>query len=340
MADKLSPVCVTGASGFVGSYVVQELLGRGYEVRATVRDPEDRTKTAHLRAMGDVQLLRGDLLEPGSFDAAVEGCKAVVHVASTVQLTAKDPQREIVDVAVRGTRNVLESAQRAGSVRRVVQTSSVAAIIDPQKPEGHVFTECDWNESAGLSDSPYDVSKREAERAAVAFRDALPEDARFELTAIHPSFVLGPVLTKAHLKSSPSMIRTLLKRQYPACPNLSFAIVDVRDVAAAHAQALEVERPSPRHIVASESLFMPEIARILKQHFPDSRVPTAKMPDLFMYLAPFFDKRASFGFVRRNLGKKRLLSNELARTELGLEIRPAEPSIVDCARSILEAGWA
>jgi nucleoside-diphosphate-sugar epimerase len=340
MDGQRSPVCVTGASGFVGSFIVRELLERGYEVRATVRDPKDASKTAHLRAMGDVRLFAADLMTQGSFDEAVAGCRGVVHAASTVQLSAKDPQREIVDVAVQGTRNVLESVARAGTVTRVVQTSSVAAILDPARPEGHVFTEADWNESADLRHSPYDVSKREAERAAVAFRMGLPEGERFELTAVHPSFVLGPVLAKAHLKSSPSAIRTLLRRQYPACPNLSFAVVDVRDVAAAHAQALEVESPAPRYIVTSEPLFMPEMARILKKHFPDKPIPTRKMPDLVMYLAPLVDKRLSFGFVRRNLGKQRVLSNDRARRELGLTFRPAEESIVATAQTLLDAGWA
>jgi dihydroflavonol-4-reductase len=152
--------------------------------------------------------------------------------------------------------------------------------------------------------------------------------------------VLGPVLAKAHLKSSPSAIRTLLRRQYPACPNLAFAVVDVRDVAAAHAQALEVANPSPRHIVTSESIFMPDMARILKRHFPDKPIPTRRMPDLAMYLAPLVDKRISFGFVRRNLGKQRVLSNERTRRELGVTFRPAEESIVDTAHSIIDHGWA
>jgi nucleoside-diphosphate-sugar epimerase len=340
MAPVPSPVCVTGASGFVGSYVVQALLERGYQVRATVRDPEDAQKTAHLRAMGDVTLHAADLMQPGSFDGAFAECRAVIHVASTVQLSAKDPQREIVDVAVNGTRNVLEAVRRAGTVKRVVQTSSVAAIIDAARPQGHVFTEADWNESANLRENPYDLSKREAERAAVTFREALPESERFELTAVHPSFVLGPVLTKAHLKSSPSAVRTLLRRQYPACPNLAFAIVDVRDVADAHVRALEAENPGPRHIVTSESMFMPEMARILKRHFPDKPIPTRKMPDVAMYLAPLFDKRVSFGFIRRNLGKQRILSNERARQELRLTFRPAEESLIDTARSLIEHGWA
>lgn len=136
------------------------------------------------------------------------------------------------------------------------------------------------------------------------------------------------------------MIRTLLRRQYPACPQLSFAIVDVRDVAVAHAQALEVERPAPRYIVANKSLFMPEVARILKSHFPGKPIPTLTMPNFVMYAAPLVDKRLSFGFVRRNLGQKRVLSNELARTGLGLTFRPVEESITDCARSMIDAGWA
>lgn len=339
MTDRPSLVCVTGASGFIGSHVVQELLGRGYSVRAAVRDPADDAKTAHLRALGDVELVRAELLEQGSFDAALAGADYVVHAAASVQLTSKDPQREIVDPAVEGTKNVLRSAVEAGTVRRVVQTSSVAAIIDPTRPLGHTFDESDWNEAATVKDAPYDVSKRESERAAVAFLQGLPAEQRFELTAIHPAFVLGPVGAKVHLRSSPSLVRDLLRRTFPLCPSLAFGVVDVRDVASAHVDALEATEPGPRYVCSNESWWMIDIARVLAKHFPDRPVPTRRMPDPLMYLVSVFDKRLSVSFLRRNLGKRRELDNGRIRRELGVSFRPAEETIVDTARSLIDHGW-
>ena len=114
-------VCVTGASGFIGSHIVEHLLERGHAVRATVRDPENREKVAHLLDMaerhpGTLELHRGDLLEAGSFDAALDGAAALVHTAAVARFTARDPQREIVDPSIEGVNNVLSSVRKAGTV--------------------------------------------------------------------------------------------------------------------------------------------------------------------------------------------------------------------------------
>lgn len=338
MGDK-GLVCVTGASGYVGTFVVAELLARGYSVRGTVRDPKDEGKTRHLRALGDVTLVAADLMDEGSFDEAIAGCDGVIHTASVVVLNADDPQREIVDVAVKGTLNVLGSVLEAGTVKRVVQTSSVAAIIDGEAPITRPFTEMDWNESATVESAPYDVSKRDAERAAVAFRDALPEAERFELTAVHPVFVLGPVPAKGHLKTSPSLLRDVLSGKFPMAPNLAFGVVDVRDVAAAHVNALEVEAPAPRYLLTSESWTIPRIARYMRQVQPRSKAPRFRMPDPLMYVVAAFDKRVSRSFLKRNLGKQRILTNKRAREDLGVVFRPVEETLRDCAQSMVDEGW-
>ena len=173
-------VCVTGASGYVGTHVVKELLQRGYPVRAAVRDAQDKNKTAHLRALAGaderLELASADLLVPDSHDPVVQGCPLVCHAAASVRMTAKNPQRDIVDPAVQGTRHVLESVVRAGHARRVVLTSSVAAIEDHSSPQGHRFTEDQWNDSATLEGSPYPLAKTLSERAAWDLVEALPRD--------------------------------------------------------------------------------------------------------------------------------------------------------------------
>ena len=330
-------VCVTGASGYIGSHCVRELLERGYRVRGTVRSPSDEAKTGHLRRLGDVELVAADLSLPGSFDSAVADCEFVLHTASVVVLSAKDGQREIVDPSVNGTRNVIDACAKSSSVRRVVQTSSVAAILDSEIPISHRFTEADWNESATVKDLPYDVSKRQAERVARSMVDELPDGQRFELTAINPSFVLGPVMNRVHLRTSPSMIRTLLRRQYPATPNLALGIVDVREVATAHVNALEAERISPRYICHHETWSMPEIADALRAAYP--KVPKHRMPNWLMYLISPMDSRLNWGFLRRNLGKRRQMSNDLIKRELGVNFRPVHQTLHDCAQSLVEQGF-
>jgi dihydroflavonol-4-reductase len=335
--EKKMLVAVTGASGYVGSHIVRALLEHGHGVRAMVRDASDPARTDHLRALGDPELAEADLTRGGSFDDAAQGCDAVVHAASSTRLTARDPQREIVDVAVGATRNVLEGAARSSSVRRVVQTSSVAAVVDDTLPDSRVFTEDDWNESSTLEHDPYYLSKILAEREARRIGDR--NDA-FTLVSINPGYVLGPVLARIHLRSSPALVRQMLRGRVPGSPRISLPLVDVRDVAEAHVLALEAESPSSRYICNATTVWTHDIARILATHFPDRKISTRRIPDLMAWVGAFFSKQLSFHFLRTNLGRFRTISGERLTAELGLAYRPAEDTIVDCATSIVDGGWA
>ena len=337
-------VCVTGATGFIGSHVITTLLDRGYRVRGTVRDPKNTKATAHLaehakKVGGELELVAADLTEPGAFEQAVADCPYVCHVASSVRLTAPDPQRQIVDVAVDGTRNVLEAIAKAGCARRVVVTSSIAAIVDESKPADYVHRESDWNESATLQASPYPLSKKLAERAAWQLVEQLPEARRFALVTINPSMVFGPIFTKEHARSSPSVVRDLMIGTFPMVPRFSFGTVDVRDVALAHARALEDTNAEGRHILDCRSAWFIEIADVIRAAHPDlKKIPRREMPDALMYIAAMFDKRLTWAFLRNNLSIARKLDNSRSREKLGIEYRPIDQTIRDTAQSLVDMG--
>jgi nucleoside-diphosphate-sugar epimerase len=331
--------CVTGGSGFIGTHVVRELLERGYRVRATVRDPEDTKKCGHLRSLpfaGErLEVLRGDLMDSSSFDDAFVGCKQVYHTASPVYMTAKNPQEDIVDPAIAGTRNVMAAIERAGTVRRVGLTSSVAAVVSTGRRPEHTFTEEDWNDDATVKTNPYGLSKTLSERSAWAFRDALPEERRFGMVVVNPVYVLGPVYAPIHLRTSPSIVRDALVGTYPGNVPICFPIVDVRDVVETLIDGVENPKLNERYILHSESLWMYEMAEIVQRHFPELRIKTHKFPGILMYLAPLMDKRLSLAFVRTFLNRRDRLSNAKLKMDFGRELRSAEQSILDTCESML-----
>ena len=335
-------VCVTGASGYIGTHVARELLERGYRVRGVVRDVDDPAKTAHLRALPGaderLELAPADLLAEGSHDPVVKGCPLVCHTAASVRMTAKNPQRDIVDPAVKGTRFVLESVARAGDARRVVLTSSVAAMEDDSRPQGHRFTEDEWNESATLKIAPYPLGKTLSERAAWKMVEDLEGEQRFELITICPSFVLGPVLAEVHVRSSPTLIRDLMVRTFPACPQIKISAVDVREVAAAHVEALERPEASGRYILSKDAYWMQELGEMVARLFPDYPVPTGKLPNFVMYAAGLFDKRINWGFLRRFLNREVSFDGERVTRELGIQYRPMEQTLEDTCRSFIKLG--
>ncbi len=336
-------VCVTGATGFLGSYVVKELLARGFAVRAAVRDPSDRTKARHLLelegAAAGLTLVAGDLEKQGSFDAAVKGARFVIHTASAVVLAAKDPQREIVDVAVMGTKNVLASAIASPSVERVVLTSSVAAVAGDADNGRGSFDESDWNEGATVKNDPYATSKVQAERAAWS----IIRGSRVSMTAILPSLVLGPVMAEQHLRTSPAVLFEIMRGAWPGVPDLHFQIVDVRDVATAHVEAM-LKREAPERVIASaDAAGLRWMAGELRcafprEAYPQAKIPSFEMPDAVMYGVALFEKRLTFGFLRRNLGRAPRFDNRRL-LELGVTPRSVRETVLDTGRSVVQGGY-
>lgn len=337
-------VAVTGANGFIGSHLVAQLLDAGFAVRAIVRDPDNATKTAHLRAMdpgdGRLDFGRGDLLAPGSFDAAVQDCAAVVHTAAAVVFSADDPQRDIVDPSVLGTRNLLGACARAPTVRRVVHTSSMVAAYGWSTPESQTRSEADWNTSSTLANDPYGVAKVEAEKAALAAVAALPDDQRFRLVHLNPGMVWGPPLIKAHAKASPKLVRDMISRAQPGVPKLMLSVVDVRDVATAHLRALTHADPPPRCLIFAENAWMTDLMARIQSMWPALRMAPRPIPKPLVLVAAALDKTLSARQLWHLVGRRMQMDNTLSRTAYGMDYRPLDETLRATAAPMIEQGWA
>lgn len=338
--DMSTQVTVTGATGFVAGHVIAELLEHGYAVRATVRDLAATGKRTHLaeaarRIGGELEFARADLDGDDGWAAAVAGSAAVLHVASPFPSTPPDDERELIDTAVEGTLRVLRACAAAGTVRRVVLTSSIAAIAYGHA-EDALRTEADWTV---VERSPaYQKSKTLAERAAWDFVAKLPAGERFELVVVNPGMVLGPLLSAA-TSTSHEPVRRLLAGDVPGTPQVGWAPVDVRDLAVAHRLALETpEAAGNRYICAGEHLWMADIARILAEEYGPRgfRVPTRRLPDWLVRCVALFDKGVRLTVP--TLGRTESLSAGKAQRELGWTMRPVRETVLDTAESLLQHG--
>ncbi|MDQ8037407.1 MAG: NAD-dependent epimerase/dehydratase family protein, partial [Pedobacter sp.] len=236
MSISPTTVLVTGASGYIAGWIVKYLLEEGHTVHATVRDPAKASSVAHLQKMaagtpGTLRLFKADLLEAGSFDAAMQGCTVVMHTASPFVLSGfKDANEALVRPAVEGTRHVLEAAKRCASVRRVVLTSSIAAVMgDNADLAGReAFTEEDWNTTSSVEHNPYQYSKVAAEREAWKIQGT---QTQWDLVTINPGMVYGPALTPDSRSASIDTLRQLGDgRLLVGVPDLTYGVVDVREV--------------------------------------------------------------------------------------------------------------
>jgi dihydroflavonol-4-reductase len=331
-------VLVSGGSGFLGGWCIVELLGRGYEVRTTVRDlarePEVREAVGSQADAGaKLSVLAADLTRDDGWTEAVAGCDYVLHVASPFPpVQPKDPD-ELIVPAREGTLRVLEAALDAGA-KRVVVTSSVAAIAGGAKGPGPL-TEADWTDLDFAGLSPYVRSKTIAEQAAWALVDERGE--RERLATINPGAILGPLLSR-DASFSLQVIERLLKGT-PGAPRIGFSFVDVRDVAKLHVDAmLSPEAGGERFIAVAEFLWMAEVAAVLRRELGDEarKVPTRKVPDLLVRAMGLFDP--SIRTITNQLGKKLTYSNEKAKTTLGFSPRPLPESVGDSGRRMVELG--
>jgi dihydroflavonol-4-reductase len=331
-------VLVTGATGYIAQHCLLQLLQQGYRVRGTLRNPtrEAALREAlrqHVEADDRLELVVADLEVDTGWAEAARGCTHLLHTASPVMSSEPKDAGELIRPALEGTQRVLSAAVAAG-IRRIVLTSSVAAISSGHPPEKHNFTEADWSNEAG-SMGAYARSKTLAERAAWDFVRA---HAELELTTINPVYVIGPSLD-GHFSPSADIVRLQLQRAYPGVPRLGFPLVDVRDVASAHVAALNTPAAAGKRFICHTGfLWMKEIGQILNDEFASQgyRIPLFPIPDFAMRLMGLVD-----GTVRLQLpqlGKTIDYSTALTRQVLQWAPRPLRDSIIDTGRQLIASG--
>lgn len=342
--DHSKPILVTGATGYVAGRLVEKLLSEGHTVNAAVRDPENKEKTKYLDALasklpGSINYFKADLLHEGSYDEAMKGCQIVFHTASPFTRNVKDAQKDLVDPAKMGTRNVLASANRTDSVERVVVTSSCAAIYGDAKDTlampNQELTEEHWNTTSSLTHQPYSYSKVEAEKEAWKIAG---EQNRWDLVTVNPSFVLGPGINPYGTSESFTIMKQMGKGDLKmGAPNMNMACVDVRDLAIAHYKAGITPSAKGRYIASGENSSIPKLAKIIKDKYPQYAISNRVLPKWLIWLmAP------AIGMSRKevslNIGYPFKANNSKGINELGLTYRPLSETLTEFFNQLVEAG--
>jgi dihydroflavonol-4-reductase len=313
-------VLVSGATGFIAGHVIAQLLALGHQVVGTVRDVSDTAKSAHLHAMPGAEnllLVAADLNGADPFMGYAD-VDVIQHLASPYVVNVADPQRDLV-------------------VKRVVLTSSMAAVTD--EPGDGVLTEADWNEKSSLTRNPYYYSKTMAERAAWEFMAR--EKPGFDLVVINPFLVTGPSHTRA-INTSPQIFVDMLKGAYPAVLALTWGLVDVRDVAAAHVAAMNVAGAKGRYLCVSGNLSMAEVMAQMRAEGFTGKLPKLDLSGGFgtglMKLASYTQPKGTGSYLRSHLGRVPHYDAAKSRRELGLVYQPAAATLSDTLADLVKWG--
>ena len=340
-----TPITVTGATGYVAGHVVHQLLERGATVHATVRDPSNEKKVGHLKKMGEelpgtLKLFKADLLVDGDFAEAIAGNEIVIHTASPFLVgKIKDPQKTLIDPALKGTRNVLNTVNATDTVKRVVLTSSVVAIFGDTTEcaaKGGILTEEHWNETSSIDHAPYNYSKRLAEEEA--WKMCKAQD-RWNMVTINPGFVMGPSLTSRNDSASIDFLLSLINGKFAAgMMEFYTAWVDVRDVAFAHVEGAIREDAEGRHILSCEEIGVMEVVAGLREDVGSKlKLPKRQVPKFMGYL---FGPLLGFSWkhVARNIGIPLKMDNTRSIERLGVKYKPLRITMKDHVEQLIRDG--
>lgn len=341
-------VLVTGATGYVAGWLVKKLVEEGHTVHAAVRDPKNKKKTQHLDAIaektkGSIKYFKSDLLEEGSYKEAMKGCEIVFHTASPFSTAVKDPLKDLIEPAEKGTANVLNSATETSSVKRVVVTSSCAAIyndaIDCQNAPNGKLTEEIWNTTASIDYQPYSYSKTLAEKKA--WEIANQQD-QWDLVTINPSLVMGPPLNpKTTTSESFNILKQIGDGTFKmGAPKMGIGLVDVREVAEAHYQAAFVKEAHGRYITSAHNTNMVEMAQtLLPKYGKEYPIPkTAIKKWVLILFGPMLNKLLSRSFIKKNVNIEWKADNSKIKRELGIKFRPMQETMEESFQALIDAG--
>jgi len=338
----MSTVLVTGGSGFIGAHSIVQLLAAGHQVKTTVRNLKREGEVRALVKAGGadagdrLSFFAASLESDAGWKEATAGCDYILHVASPIPPGVPKHEDELIIPARDGALRVLKAARDAG-VKRVVMTSSMAAIAYGHKPQKEPFTENDWTDLNGRDVAAYPKSKTIAERAAWDF--VAKEGNGLELSVVNPVFVLGPVLG-ADYSPSIMVIQRLMDGAMPGCPKLYFAIVDVRDVADLHIRAMTNPAAKGERFTAAagDTMSMLDLGKVLRARLGDAakRVPTREIPNWVVRLVAMRDTAVKA--ILPELGQIKRVTNEKAKRVLGWQPRSNEEAIVSSAESLIRFG--
>mgnify|MGYP001179857185 FL=1 len=331
----MEKVLVTGGSGFIALHCIDQLLEKGFMVRTTIRsesrkDEINKAMDKYPNLDQNLEFHICDLLKDEGWEAAVDGCDYVLHVASPFILEVPSDENVLIKPAVDGTLRVLNACSKA-HVKKVVLTSSVAAVAYGHGVE-KTYDESDWSntgEDSGIT--PYAKSKTLAEKAAWNFVEELDTDKKFDFTVINPVGVFGPMLTR-DIGTSNSLVSRLINGELPACPATHMGYVDVRDVAKAHVFSMLNSSTNNKRIIVSESeMFFVDVGRILNEAgFKKS--PTKQMPNWLVKFLAIFIKELSG--VTKSLGRRVDTDKSLAKSLFDWQYISAKDSILDTANQL------
>lgn len=337
MSEKQSTqnttVLVTGISGFLGGHVALQLLQRGYRVRGTLRrmSTVPATMLRFQPFAENLSFAEADLDRDGGWPEAVSGCDYVIHTASPFPSGVVRDEAGLVQTAREGALRVLR-ASHEGKVQRVVLTSSIGAT---NHGSGRApFSEKDWTDVGSKRATPYYKSKTLAERAAWAFA----EEQGLSLAVINPGLILGPLMAN-DIGSSVGLIWKLMSGKFTRLPRYGCSVVDVRDVAQAHVQAMiEPAAAGHRFIVGGRVFSMKDLSLVLADSFPqfESQLPTAELPDWFVRILALVDADART--IVHELGRDLSVDTSKAKSILQWRPRSEEETIRDCGQSLIDRG--
>lgn len=337
MADR---VLVTGISGFIASHTAVKLLEKGYVVRGTVRNA---VKGADIAAKicaaanvpaDSIELVEADLTSDAGWEEAVQDCRYIQHIASPLPIEPPSDRESLVPEARAGAQRVLEHGFSAGA-ERIVMTSSIAAMVGQRGRGKHFkFGEKDWTDPEWKQQRAYPVSKTRAEISAWAYVEA--QGLKDRLTIVNPALVFGPDPFN-NGSASLQVIKALLTKEFPRSPQLAFPVVDVRDVAAIHVAAMTAENAGGRRLIAGkETLWFKEMANILREAYPNAKVPKGELPNMLLKFIAIFDERLKV--LLADLGVFHEADSAYVSAITQVIPRPAKEAVLATAESLIANG--
>lgn len=355
--DTSKPVLVTGATGYIAGVLIKQLLEAGVTVHATVRDASQTNRFQYIQDVADktngkILFFSADLLKEDSFEEAMQGCSIVFHTASPFINVVEDPIRDLIDPAVKGTANVLNTATKTPSVTKVVFTSSSSAVSgnagDGYKKaivgNSPFLTEENWNRTSTLAHSPYSYSKTLAEMKAWTIAGS---QTQWKMVSINPVLVLGPGLKYHDESTSHKVMLTLAGNVNNAqvstgASTFGMGVVDVRDVAQAHIRAAYSATSSGRYLCVGRNSSFDEMAAALRTKYSPKEYPipafTSRIPKWFFYMiAPYVGNGlVTRKYVWDNMGYKPNFDNSKSKKELNIQYRPFEETLCDMYQHLID----